>query len=505
MNDDRTNTAQDQASPAADTEAQQSPAQPKKPSSSSWLRRILPTLLICGALAVAAYMIVPRIATSASVEFTEALEQSNEQLSRVLDQAEALRAELKQVKADLGEARTRAEAAEQAVEAKSEELKAAKQREASLTRSLEEARQADEPLRKNLEAARQKAAQAKAAAEQASKRVEGLTEELAMARQRAEKLGKVNNTIQTARANVVSRLKASRSELAETKRFLAALKFGDPQADEPEQPAWPGEMPITEKELVWSLGQPSVSVQKDNTVRMHWGTDHVAWLVDGVAAEIDGKPALRALLASEGIERVDAAAPPGPWRFGKGRTTLHYADLVDLFGHPERVAGSGSRFTAWWTVGAWARGVSATVEEGVVTRFDGGQVDLDRCCELVRHRAQAYQNASKTVQAEVSAAKAFYDKAAAVVAKELARKAEDRRIDGVTLKDWKLAPFDSVGVWIAPMESDAGGMTLRGAVDCTWVQQDGSESVERRYVVVRMVRAEGDLQPVECAVFDGRD
>ncbi len=504
MNDDRTNNAQNQASPAADTEAQQAPTKPRKSSSSSWPRRILPTLIICGALAVAAYLIVPRVATSESVEFTEALEQSSEQLSRMLAQAKTLRAELKQVKADLAEARTRAEAAEKAAEAKSAELEAAQQRQVGLSRSLEEALQAGEPMRKDLEAARESAAKAEAAADQASKRVEGLTGELAMARQRAEKLGKVNTAIQAARANVVSSLKATRSAMAETKRFLAALEFGDPQAAEPERSLWPGEMPITEKELVWCLGTPSVSVQKDNTVRMHWGTDHVAWLVDGVATEIDGKPAVRALLASKGVERLDAVAPPGPWRFGEGKS-LHYADLVGLFGHPERVAGSGSQFTAWWTVGAWARGVSATVEEGVVARFDGGQVDLACCCGLVRHRARAYQNAGKAVQAEVAAAKAFYGQAAAVVAKDLTRKAERRQIDGVTLKAWKLAPFDSVGVWIAPMASRTGAMTLRGALDCTWVQQDGSESTERRYVVVSMVRAEGDLQPVECAVFDGRD
>ena len=196
--------------------------------------------------------------------------------------------------------------------------------------------------------------------------------------------------------------------------------------------------------------------------------------------------------------------PRAAWRVEKGQS-LHYADLVGMFGPPERLAGTADAFTAWWCVGAWARSAAAKVVEGTVTEFDGRAASPEACCELVRQRTEAYAQATDAVKVESAAARACYDHAAAAVAAEMRKQAAALARDGLTLTTWRLASFDSAGTCVAPLRNPLGSYTVRAAVDCNYVLQDGQASSKRRFVAVTVTPKPEGPQTADFALFAPRD
>ena len=143
--------------------------------------------------------------------------------------------------------------------------------------------------------------------------------------------------------------------------------------------------------------------------------------------------------------------------------------------------------------------------------FDGRQVEPAQICALVYHRAEAYGGGASSawaarVQANVASAKACYQYVAeTLLAQQLRQEAELRARDGLTLTECSLAPFDSVGTWIAPVNAPSGSIALRAAVDCTWTAMDGTATTEQRYLAVSLVNDQEDLRPTDCAIFAPRD
>lgn len=500
--------AKDSSTPPQSKPPQSTPPklQPNKPAEAQneprrpwWLnKKVVVALAVCGVVA-AACLIVPQMARSASLE-----RDLRQQLSAAASARNALEQELAKANAELVDAAGQIQSAEADVAAHELKVDAAEQFIDQLAEQLEVSQQANEQALAQLEAAERAGDEAKAEATQLGRRAQALSSELAAVQTDARKLREARLGRQAANTRLSGKLRYNLAESADLRRLVDALRFGEPQATLPEPSAWPGEKPITGKQLISFMGQPSVSFKKGRRVEMKWGRKHTAFAIDGIVIEIDGEVATHAVMMSAASYRPAAAPAPARWLAGRGER-LHYADLVSMFGQPERVAGTGRLFTAWWTIGAWARRAHATVAEGVVTEFDGRPVDPAVCCELVRHRAQAYKTANVHVQIEVAVARDFYKQAAEIVAAELAKEADKLRRDGVTLRRWKLAPFDSVGAWIAPTNAPAGSMTLRATVDCTWALPDGGETTLRRYAVVRMVSTPEGQQRAEYAIFTGRD
>jgi hypothetical protein len=323
----------------------------------------------------------------------------------------------------------------------------------------------------------------------------------AVTKQRGE-LATARDQLQGERAKLQQALAAQTRAGAELRRLLGSLELGPP-APEAQAPETPGEMPVTVNEMTECMGYPSLTLDCVNKLGMRWGKSHSAEAVDGVVRMIDGQAANRALLARVAPRLPAVGAPPARWRVGRGER-LYYADVVAMFGLPERVSGNGRRFTAWWPVGAWAREASATVVDGVVTAFDGRPVDPASVCALVRQRAEAYRGGadSSAVEASVASAKACYRYAAETLLPErLGREARLKARDGLNLSQWALAPFDSVGTWIAPTNTPRQSITMRAAVDCTWTATDEKVTKQRRYVILTLVCVEdGTFRPADYAV-----
>ena len=271
-------------------------------------------------------------------------------------------------------------------------------------------------------------------------------------------------------------------------------------ADWSSDPSGRAEMPITRWELARCLGQPTLSFAKGRVLTIRWGKGHTARTVDDVVTDINSKPACRESLATAAGARPWAPSQPGQWRLSKDEP-LHYVDLVAMFGKPEKIGGSAARFQACWTVGAWARVVSATVANGVVTEFGGREADPVACCELARHRSEAYKSATPAVNVSTARAHESYRRACRAIAQQLKDEANILARQGLRLAKHSVAPFESVGVWIAPSDGPGDPMTVRAAVDCTWVKQDGTTAEQRRYVVVTLAGRGEKREASEFAVL----
>lgn len=500
--------AKNSPAPQENSPVQGQPNRPRKAHSRAkrpaWVKKVTVVLAVC-ALGVAAYLIVPEIASSASLEkIQQDLVDVRGRLSEAVSARSRAEQALEKAKGDLEGAVGRLQVAEADVAAHKVKVTAGEKFIAQLTTKLDEANRVQAETAQQLAAVSKDKAQAESNAAEAKRRTEAMGTELAAAQATALELGEARKSLQSANASLSSELKSTQSHRDNLTRMLDVLSFGNAAALPPKPSSWPGERPVTEKELIAHMGHPSVSFGKGQQMEMKWDSKHSAWLADGIVTQIDGKPVTRALLTSVASHHPKPIPAPGAWRVEQGQD-LHYAELVSMFGRPERVAGTGKGFTAWWTIGAWARTVHATVAEGVVTEFDGRPVNPAACCELVRHRAQAYKTASGTVQAEVAAAREFYKRAGGIIGEELAKEAQRLRRDGITLRGWKLAPFESVGTWVARTSALADTTTLRAAVDCTWVALDGEETTMRRFVVLRTVSKPEGLQRAEYAIFVGRE
>ena len=495
--DAKTQGTDEQAQPqGASPEATDQQARPKF----QWWR-LLVILLVGSGLAVAAYMIAPSMAWSESMG-KEVLVDSQRRLQDAVSGQVKLAKDLARLRKEHAAALENAgkwEAADKASQAK---LTAANESIAQMSEQLKEAQQAGGPLKQKVVAAELALAQAKAEVEQAKGRSKELVAQLASAADAAKQLSSRHQALLADNAKLKAGIEARQTDAAKIKDMLSTLDLGP--ADWSSDPSGRVEMPITRRELAFCLGQPTLSFAKGRVLTIRWGKAHTARTVDDVVTDINGKPACRESLASAAGARPWSPSQPGQWRLGKDEP-VHYVDLVAMFGKPEKIGGSAARFQARWTVGAWARVVSATVANGVVTEFGGREADGVVCCELARHRSEAYKSATAAVSASTARARDCYRHACRAIGEQLRNEAHLMARDGMRLEKHSVAPFESVGVWIAPSDGYGETMTMRAAVDCTWVKQDGTTVEQRRYVVVTLA-GKGDKWEVrEFAILTPGD
>ncbi len=470
-----------------------------KKSIPSWMKTAAPVVAVAVVFGVAGYFITPRSAQSALQNSARRLGDVQNRLEKTVAEQKKLDKQLSDTRTELASTVARAAAAAEAAEAEQAKVAAAEKFIAKLNAKLDQEKAANEPLAKGLAEAKKLAADSQTQADQARSRGDALATELLAARAEKERLDKSGSALLSDRSRLADSLASQQQTSAELKRFLAVLEMGKQQPDWT-APTTQGtsEMPITTGELIRRMGYPSLTFQRLDHVEMKWDDKHTVRATDGLVTQIDGKPASRAALSLS-----PAVRPTGDWRIARGEK-VYYADLVAVFGRPDRVAGTGGQFQACWTVGAWARQVSATVIDGLVTQFAGRSADGAICCELVRHRTVAYKSADRAVQADAAAGEA-YKRTFTVVGLSLDEEAARKAHDGVKLVRWNVAPLESVGAWVGPANASAGSTTVRAWVDCTWAESDGSKTDERRYVVVTLFGMDQKTESAECTIFASRD
>lgn len=468
-----------------------------KKSIPSWMKTVAPIVAIAVVFGVAGYFITPRSAQSALQESTRSLGDVQDRLEKTVAEQKKLDKQLSDTRTELASTVARAAAAAEAAEAEQARVAAAEKFIAQLNAKLDREKQVNV---ESLAEAKKLAADSQVQAGKARSRADALANELLAVRTEKERLDKTGSALLSERSRLAESLASQRQTSAELKRLLAVLDLGDNQTL-PAQPAasqQPAEMPITTGELIRRIGYPSLTFQRLDHVEMKWDDKHTVRATDGLVMQIDGKPASREAMSLSPVVR-----PTGDWRIARGGK-VYYADLVAMFGRPDRVAGTGGQFQACWTVGAWARQVSATVVDGLVTQFAGRSADGAICCELVRHRTAAYKSADQAVHAN-SAAGETYKRAVTVIGLRLDEEAARKAHDGVKLVRWNAAPLESVGTWIGPANASAGSATVRAWVDCTWAKSDGSKTDERRYVVVTLFGRDQKTESAECTIFASCD
>ncbi len=488
------------ASPAAQATAVGSggdTATVSAPKGPSPVRRLLTVLLVAALFGAAGYLVVPRSARSALSEADESLRTTKAQLEQTRQARQELSEDLAKTRAELTEARTQLAELENSGKAVSGEVEAAKAKIADLESNLGVSKGLLRSVKKDVADARREALANEQAADQARTLAGELEQKLNGIVEQRDDLAKVRQQLLDEQARLTGALATQKRLGTDLTRLLSVLEVG--KADHaPVAASAPGERPITAKELRYWLGQPTVVVQKATGTKMHWGAEHTAIAIDGVVTEIDGKPAVRQLLA--GMAKITPTKAGAPWRIAKDQP-VRYVDLLAMFGRPDGTTGMGDEFQAWWSVGAWARTATAKIVNGVVTEFDGRQASPALLCELVRHRAEAYHTPNRSAAA---AARFFYNQAVGVIEEHLTHEAMLQARDGWTLTEWKLADFDSVGTWVAPTKTPVGAMTMRAAVVCTWVAGDGRVSTQQRYVVVTLGSTPKGVKKEDFAMFAPR-
>ncbi|MDY7011127.1 MAG: hypothetical protein SVV80_10305 [Planctomycetota bacterium] len=469
----------------------------------SWMKTVTPIVAAAIVFGTAGYFITPRSAQSALQDSTRSIGDIQNRLDKAVTERENLNKQLSDTRTELASAVTRAADAAQTAEAEKAKAAEAEKFIAQLNEKFEQEKQAHT---ESLAKTEKLAADNQAQAEKARIRADGLTNKLLALREEKQNIEKVGSALRSDRAKLAAALKSQQQTSAELKRFLTVLDLGDKQTvpANPTVSQRPAEMPITTGELIRRMGYPSLTFQRLDHVEMKWGEEHTVLATGGVVTQIDGESASREALASSSVVRPTAVNPPGEWRIEQGGK-VYYADLVDLFGRPDWVAGTGSRFQACWSVGAWAREFSATVVDGLVTQLGGRSVDGATCCRLVRHRTVAYKSAGQDVHANASAARQAYKHAVTVVGKHLDEESARKARDGVRLAKWNVAPLESVGTWVGPANASAGSATVRAWVDCTWAESDGSNTCQRRYFIVTLFGKDQKTELAECTIFTSHD
>ena len=474
--------------------------QAKKSLLSARLKKILVPALLGIAFAVAGYMIRPQIAGSSTPPGQDMAAQLRQTLTIAKAEAKKLKTELVETRQKLAETSQRADEVQAEAETDAGKVTAAETLIADLNQKLTKANTANEPMRQALAAAMAECTKWKDSSQKASGRADALAKNLAKEQAAHKEFESLSKKVIAAKTSLQKDLVAKQDEMMAMRRFLGVLDMGAaPPATAPAQS--PPEPPITAKEIAWRMGHPTLVFDKGRDVEMCWSETRTARVRDGIVTSINAAPATRALIVRGGAKPARRMALPGPWRVGRGQA-VQYVDLVAMYGRPERIAGTAGRMRAWWSVGAWARTVSVEVADGVVKRLDGRPADAATCCELVRHRAAAYANASQAVQAFCRVARSAYVRASAILGEKMKDEARHMAKDGWTLTAWRMAPYESVATWVGPNSARAGVMTVRSAVDCTWTAQDGTTNTQRRYVVITLTGP--NAEPIDYAIFDPR-
>ncbi len=472
----------------------------------SWMKTALPAIVVAAVFGVAGYFITPRSAQSALQESAKSLGDVQRRLDEALAGQKDFNKQLSDTKTELASVVEQAVAASKSAEAEKARVAEAENFIAQLNAKLDQAKNENEPLATGLAEAKKLAADNQAQADKARSQAEALAAELLTVEAEKQGFDKAYSTLQADQTKLTDALTSQQQTSAELKRFLAVLEVGENQKSPAQATAsqGPAEMPITTGELIRQMGYPSLLFQRLDHVEMKWGDSHTVRTTDGLVTQIDGEAASRAALASAAVVRPMAVRQPGQWRISRDGK-VYYADLVAVFGRPDCAAGTGGQLRVCWTVGAWARQVSASVVDGVVTQFAGQDADGAVCCELVRHRVAAYKSAGQAVQTNAAAARAAYNQAVVVVGRHLAEQAGPKARDGIKLVRWNMAPLESVGTWIGPANASAGSATVRAWVDCTWAKSDGSKTDERRYVVVTLFGRDQKTESAECTILASRN
>jgi hypothetical protein len=443
-------------------------------------------------------MIVPRRARSALQEADQGRRDAQRQLEQTRAARQKLSLDLETTRTELTDTRMQLAELEQAEQDRADTICEAETRIMELEGDLEICRAQVDSLEDEVSEARQEAFASEEVAEEAQTFADQLEQKLGQVVEERDGLTQAREQLLDENAQLCGDLSEQRRLTTDLTRLLSVLEVGR-AVQAPAPAARPGDKPITVKELKYWLGSPTVVAQRGPRLTLYWGKKHTARATEGVVDQIDGKEATRDLLAE--IATIEPVATHAEWRIAEGES-VRYVDLLAMFGRPQGTTGTGDEFSAWWSVGAWARTATAKVINGIVTEFDGRPIDPAVLCELVRHRAAAYRTPNHGLAA---VARHVYEQAGEIVEKHLSREARLQARDGWRLKQWRLADFDSVGTWIAPTQSPAGAVTMRAAVVCTWVAGDGRLNTQRRFLVVTFGSASDGVVKEDFALFGPRN
>ena len=467
----------------------------------TWLKRTAPAIALAIVFGVAGYFITPQSAKSKTLQIKQNLHRTQSKLKKVLSIQAKLKKQLNQTQEELSSAREKIQTLAQQLEAEKNKLTAAQNTIATLTEKLDKTNKAIEPLTNRLQQTTSTLTEYQSKLEQANNRITSLTKQINTLLTDKKELEKIKDSLTEEKGKLLDTLDMKNQYIAHLLRYLATLDLGGelPRPDEITV-SKPLGMPITSDELIKQAGYPTMVFQTGNAVEMEWTNGDKAKAIDGIIVEINSKPATRETLAAMGIS-LPKYYQPANWRYKTGEK-IYYADLVELFGKPERIAGTAKEFVAWWPIGAWGRSVPVKVSQGVVVSFAGQKPDGALLCQLVRQRNCAYGTVTKDVINTAAAAHDAYCRAALVVKKYLTEQAYLRGRDGLRLDRWKMAPLDSVGTWIAFEIANTPAAIIRTCVDCTWVTPDGQEKTERRYAVITIPMGENQQNDtVKCTLF----
>lgn len=480
-----------ESAPAADT-TEFAAAEVTAPRRRGGLGTKLIALLIVGGLCGAVgYYVSPRKATAVPQnnlaqtnqtiinELTSARTLAEQQAKDLAEKLQIVQEQLKQARAD--------------ADGQAESLAAAEDAVADLTFRLEQSGNSSAPLQTELDKAKSALTEAAGQLAQANQKLEGLDTKLADARRQMGTLQEEQRQFAATKEALSTGLRSQSQIAAQWRDLAGALDFGP--AAQTTAANKPGEMPITVWELTAYAGQPTVSFQDGSKLDVQWGTAHRATLVDQVVTTIDGKPASRSLLPR--TQAQITGQTPAPWRLG-GSAEVRFADLAAMFGRPTKLTGTGDNFTATWQFGAWGRSATAKVTSGVVVEFDGRPTDGPTLCNLVRQRAVAYAPDQKAAGEWAEACRTTYRQAATAIGEQIKQEAVRQSQDGVTLKNYALAPFDSSGSWVGP---GVGGATVRTLVSTTWSSPAKGTWTTTRYAVA----AAAPRGQWQVALFESQD
>jgi hypothetical protein len=458
------------------------------------LRKLLVGVGIAAACVAGGYLLRPQVSRSAaSPTIVKEDTTAQKKFAELSAMKKKLEADLKAAKDELANAAQHGDDLSATVAAQQGKIAAAELFLADLNTRLKDALTAGEPMRRELELTNALWLTQHVQAEALKKESARLFQDLGQAQSANAQLTAAGTELAATKASLEGELSTTKLQADRMARLLGAISFG--AATPPPAPRGPAEMPITVGELTTVAGAPDLSFTRNQTLEMRWGKDHTAVAEGGVVVTIDAKPADRAALVAMASNPA-ALHGPAPARPAAADRALAFADLVDVFGKPARVVGTGNRFHACWPVGAWARDAWSTVEDGFVTSFDGKSPWPGLAAELAPQCAP-----DKSVGAQQGPA--IYKTTLKVAADKLSQEAKAADRDGTKLTEWALAPQDSVGTWLG------GNSTLvacRAQLNCTWTGPDGHVVHQQRYLIATFnVASGGKGELTECVLLPPRE
>jgi hypothetical protein len=488
--------------PADVSEEQPAPGQFSPSSRHNVWGRIGVLATMAAVFGVLGWIAGPPRTTKAAQRNEQSLRDTTRQLGEVALAKAKLQDQLKEAGGKVEDLTAQLSSSQQMQTAQQQTLQQYQTKAEQAEQTLAALRTAQEPLVQQVEQAQQLATLKQQEAAVATKAAEEFSAQLNQADEQRENLSQDYETARQEKVQLTDELHQQKQTAQQLTALLECLEVQKGHLKTARK-ASPAEPPVTAKELISAMGTPAMTSEKDRVVRLAW-SQHSADVRGGVVEVLDGRPCSRRQLLASGARLPEALPPAEGYRLSKGGSLL-YSDMVGLFGKPEAVEGTGRGFTASWAIGAWSRLATATVLDGVVTKFDNRDVDPEEICQLVRQRLAAYPNKVEATQRLCTASEGFYNEAKKWIAQELQRDMSIQRREGLTLKSWSIGDFNSVNTWIAPTTFGPEAMTMRTTLDCTWEAAGGKTTTTRQYAVVTLSLQGAQPTPIECAIFQGRD